>query len=155
MLAIFIGYISSSPTTLLPTPSHIVYQFDGRSLRTNSANDPTNDPAVRPHMQALPRNFFFSFYFFKKKTQQCKIASHISNKNEGHLRWFSQRSTNGDKLYTWSASNPNNSQDSLILASYGCCCDDNSKCSPRSGKDTPFTFHAHWIKQRLLVSEDL
>ena len=22
------------------------------------------------------------------------------------------------------------------------------------GKDTPFTFHAHWIGQRLLVSED-
>jgi hypothetical protein len=63
------------------------------------------------------------------------------------IQWDRQMEIN----YTWSVFKPKWFSRSTDPG-YGSCCNDNI-CSLRSGKDTPFTFHAHWIGQRLLVSE--
>ena len=65
------------------------------------------------------------------------------------IQWDRQMDIN----YTWSVFKPKWFSRSTDPG-YGSCCNDNICSTLRSGKDTPFTFHAHWIGQRLLVSED-
>lgn len=82
----------------------------------------------------------------------------LLNRGTLHLKYLAvilviQWDRQMDKNYIWSVFKPKWFSRSTDPG-YGSCCNDNICSTLRSGKDTPFTFHAHWIGQRLLVSED-